>query len=65
MNAAAQLERIAKLTPEPKVWICTMDRAFELVFWLCKKHVAAKQAGGWTLKGKTAVDWDLPCQECR
>lgn len=47
------------------VKIYKLNRAFEFYIWLCDRHAEQREAAGFQVKGLKAVDWELPCQDCR
>lgn len=64
MTAAAQLDRIAAVVPPNRVRIYSLDRAFELVFWLCSEHLAARKADRWQVRSTKEPPWPIACQDC-
>jgi hypothetical protein len=65
MTAAAQLERIAAVSP-PKgdVAIVLLDRGCGVWMWLCPDCLVRRIEQGWLKKELREPPYELQCQDC-
>lgn len=67
MNHAAQLERLAKLPQAQQVGIYSLEskKGVQTWLWLCGRHLEARIASGWVIRGERPPPHDLGCQDCQ